>query len=130
MSVLVRPRGDELVMKAPEFAYSRLHLSIMVFIDLLQSPFQPLQFRLPFPLQPANGCVNGSSHTRRRYVVTEFWAQSVGIREISVSTGRQASGNRKVFLPTHRGDDCLVDQFLISQGDVVPRGLMAELASS
>lgn len=27
----------------------------MVFIDLLQSPFQPLKFRLPFPLQPANG---------------------------------------------------------------------------
>jgi len=27
----------------------------MVFIDLLQSPFQPLKFRLPFPPQPANG---------------------------------------------------------------------------
>ena len=27
----------------------------MVFKGLLQSPFQPLQFRLPFPLQPANG---------------------------------------------------------------------------
>src|ERR1035437_4139678 len=35
-------------------------------------------------------------------LVTAFWAQSVGIREISVSTGRQASGNRKVFLPTIR----------------------------
>ena len=35
-------------------------------------------------------------------MVTEFWAQSMGIREISVSTGRQASGNRKVFLPTIR----------------------------
>ena len=35
-------------------------------------------------------------------MVTEFWAQSVGIRVISVSTGRQASGNRKVFLPTLR----------------------------
>src|ERR1035437_2546307 len=39
----------------PEFAHSYLHFSIMVFIDLLQSPFQPLQFRLSFPLQPANG---------------------------------------------------------------------------
>src|ERR1017187_4376267 len=39
----------------PEFSYLYLHLSIMVFIDLLQSPLQPLQFRLPFPLQPANG---------------------------------------------------------------------------
>jgi hypothetical protein len=35
-------------------------------------------------------------------MVTEFRAQSVRIREISVSTGRQASGNRKVFLPTIR----------------------------
>ena len=39
----------------PEFAYSHLHFSIMVFIDLLQSPFQSLQFRPPFPLQSANG---------------------------------------------------------------------------
>ena len=41
--------------KVPEFSLSYLHLSIMVFIDLLQSPLQPLQFRLPFPLHPANG---------------------------------------------------------------------------
>jgi hypothetical protein len=27
----------------------------MVFIDLLQSPLQPFQFRPPFPLQRANG---------------------------------------------------------------------------
>ena len=39
----------------PECAYSWLHFCIMVFIDLLQSPFQSLQFRPPFPLQPANG---------------------------------------------------------------------------
>ena len=46
----------------------------MVFIDLPQPPLQPLQFRLPFPLQPANGlrhssaehgCANRSSHTLR-----------------------------------------------------------------
>src|ERR1035437_1544303 len=51
-----------------------LHRSIMVFMDLLQSPLQPLPFRLPFPLQPANGlrhsaanhgCANRSSHTLR-----------------------------------------------------------------
>jgi len=28
---------------------------MMVFIDLIESPFQSLQFRPPFPLQPANG---------------------------------------------------------------------------
>jgi hypothetical protein len=39
----------------PEFSHSYLHLSITFFIDLLQSPLQPLQFRRPFPLQPANG---------------------------------------------------------------------------
>src|ERR1035438_8593439 len=41
--------------KVPEFSHLYLHLSMTVFIDLLQSPLQPLQFRLPFPLQPANG---------------------------------------------------------------------------
>ena len=39
----------------PEFSQLYLHLSIMVFIDLVQSPLQPLQFRRPLPLQPANG---------------------------------------------------------------------------
>ena len=49
----------------PEFTHSYLQLPIMVCIDLLQSPFQSLQFRLPFPLQPANGCANRSSHMLR-----------------------------------------------------------------
>ena len=39
----------------PEFTYSCLRFCVMVFIDLLQTPFQRLQFRPPFPLQPANG---------------------------------------------------------------------------
>lgn len=34
---------------------SYLQLSIIAFVDLLQSPFQPRQFRLPLPLHPANG---------------------------------------------------------------------------
>ncbi|MCX6930380.1 MAG: hypothetical protein NT154_45315, partial [Verrucomicrobia bacterium] len=44
----IRERGS------PELSRLYLHLSITVLIDLLQSPLQPLQFRLPFPLQPAN----------------------------------------------------------------------------
>jgi hypothetical protein len=35
-------------------------------------------------------------------MMAEYWAQSVGIREISDSAGSQAAGNRKVFLPTIR----------------------------
>jgi hypothetical protein len=60
--------------RVPECSHSYLHLSITVFIDLLQSPLQPLQFRPPSPLQPANGlrhssvmhgCANRTSHTLR-----------------------------------------------------------------
>ena len=38
----------------PELSHSYPHLSILVFIDLLQSPFQLFQSRLPFPRQSAN----------------------------------------------------------------------------
>jgi hypothetical protein len=48
-------QGEAADVKVPEVSYSCLHFCIMVFIDLLQSPLQPHQFRLPFPLQPANG---------------------------------------------------------------------------
>jgi hypothetical protein len=68
------PCGSDQLVKVPEFSHLYLHLSMMVFIDLLQSPFQSLQSRLPHPPHrfddlrhsPAeHGCANRSSHTLR-----------------------------------------------------------------
>ena len=39
-------------------------------------------------------------------MVTEFGAQSVGIREISVSTGRQGFRKPEGFSSGHKGDNC------------------------
>lgn len=40
---------------SPGIIHSYLYRSIIAFIDLLQSSFQALQFRLPLPLDPADG---------------------------------------------------------------------------
>jgi hypothetical protein len=74
--------------RVPEFSHSYLHLSIMVFIDLIQSPLQPLPFRLPSQLRPANrlrhsaaehGRANRSSHTLRPACQPQLAVALVGI---------------------------------------------------
>jgi hypothetical protein len=63
-----------LLERVPEFLHLYLRLPIMVFIDLLQSPFQSLQSRLPLPRHRTDdlrhssaehGCANRSSRPRR-----------------------------------------------------------------